>query len=114
LGDQDAICHISRRQSAILGFFHEGKVRMNKAMVCFERIKISLAIALLTALTGCAGYVDGNVGYVGGPVVGGAVVGPVPDAYFYGDFYDHGHDVHAFSNRGFASRGIAHGGVGRR
>ena len=42
----------------------KGKVRMNKANGPVDRIKIGLGIALLAALTGCVGYVDG--GYGGG------------------------------------------------
>ncbi len=75
----------------------------------YNRRKIALAITLLTALTGCVGYVED--GYDSGVVVTG------PDIGIYGDFYDRGHNVHAFSHRGFHSRGIAHshgGGRGRR
>jgi hypothetical protein len=79
-----------------------------------NRIKIGLAAMLLAGLTGCVGYAD--VGY------GGAVVAPGPDVNiygpdvgFYGGFSDRGRDVHAFRDRGFASRGIAHpGGRGGR
>jgi hypothetical protein len=62
----------------------------------------------LGALTGCVGYVDG--GY------GGAVVVPGPDVGVYGGFYDRGRDVHAYHDRGFRSRAIAHPspGGGRR
>lgn len=72
-----------------------------------DRIKIGLGTALLLALTGCVGYVDG--GY------GGAVVVPGPDMYFYGGgFYGRGGDVHVDSHRGFASRAAAHpASVGR-
>ena len=66
-----------------------------------DRIKIGLGIALLAALTGCVGYVDG--GYYGGPV---AV--PGPDVYFWGGDYDRGRDMHAYSKRGAASREVAH------
>ena len=45
----------------------------NQANESHDRIKIGLGIALLAALTGCVGYVDG--GYYGGPVV---VPGPKP------------------------------------
>ena len=41
-----------------------------------------LGVALLAALTGCVGYVDG--GYYGGS----AVVVPGPDVYFYGGGYE--------------------------
>ena len=73
------------------------------------RINIGLGILLLTAVMGCVGYVDG--GY------GGTVVVPGPDLYLFGGNYDRGRDVHAFSQRGFASRAVAHpggGGGGRR
>jgi hypothetical protein len=83
---------------------------MNKASGPADRIKIGLGIALLAALMGCVGYVDG--GY------GGAVVAPGPDMYLFGGNYDRGRDVHAFSQRGVASRSVAHpaggGGGGRR
>ena len=39
----------------------------NQANDSYDRIKLGLGIALLAALTGCVGYVDG--GYYGGPVV---------------------------------------------
>ena len=60
-----------------------------------------LGIALLAALTGCVGYVDG--GYYGG-----AVVVPGPDVYFWGGDYDRGRDVHVYSHRGVESRAVAH------
>jgi hypothetical protein len=69
------------------------------------RIKIGLGIALLAALTGCVGYVDG--GYYGGPAV---VSGP--DVYFWGGGYDRGRDVHVYSQRGVTSRAVAHPSVG--
>jgi hypothetical protein len=73
--------------------------------------KVGLGLALMVPLpflSGCVGYVD--PGY-GGPAVGVAVdTGP----YFYGDFNARGRDVHAFRDRGFASRGVAHGGGRRR
>ena len=50
---------------------------MNKANGPVDRIKIGLGIALLAALTGCVGYVDG--GYYGG-----AVVVPGPECVFLG------------------------------
>jgi len=86
------------------------KINMKKASGPVDRIKIGLGIALLAALMGCVGYVDG--GY------GGAVVAPGPDMYLFGGNYDRGRDVHAFSQRGVASRSVAHpaggGGGGRR
>jgi glycogen phosphorylase len=51
-----------------------GRQIMNKASGPVDRIKIGLGIALLAALTGCVGYVDG--GY------GGTVVVPGPDLFF--------------------------------
>jgi hypothetical protein len=69
--------------------------------------KIGLAVFLAAAMTGCVGYVDGGGG--GAVVVGGPAVG------FFGGPYDRGRDVHAYSNRGAVSRGMAHsGGGGRR
>ena len=82
---------------------------MNNAKSLVDLIKMGLGIALLAALMGCVGYVDG--GY------GGAVVAPGPDMYLFGGNYDRGRDVHAFSQRGVASRSVAHpagGGGGRR
>ena len=67
-----------------------------------KRINIGLVIALLAALTGCVGYVEG--GY-GGAVV---VAGP-PDVYLFGGpYYERGRDVHVYSRRGVASRAVAH------
>jgi hypothetical protein len=84
---------------------------MKKILGVFKCVKIGLAMALAVASAGCAGgYVEADGGYVGG----GAVVVD-PDVSFYGG-WGHGHDVHAFRDRGFASRGIAHGGgrIGKR
>lgn len=75
-----------------------------------DRIKLGLGIALLAALTGCVGYVDG--GY-GGSVV---VPGP-PDVFFFGGGYERGREVRGYSHRGFESRASAHpsrGGRGKR
>ena len=74
---------------------------MNQANDSHDRIKIGLGIALLAALTGCVGYVDG--GYYGGPVVV-----PEPGVYFGGGNYDRGRDVHVYSQRGVQSRAVAH------
>lgn len=71
-------------------------IKVNKLL---NGLKIGLATALLAVFTGC---VDG------GAVVVGPGVGP--DVGFFGGFWDRGHDVHAFHDRGFRSRGIAHGG----
>ena len=73
----------------------------NQANESHDRIKIGLGIALLAALTGCVGYVDG--GYYGGPVVV-----PGPSVYFWGGDYDRGRDVHIYSQRGVQSRTVAH------
>ena len=74
---------------------------MNKANGRLDRFKMGLGAAVLALLTGCVGYVDG--GY------GAAVVVPAPDVYFWGGgYYERGHDVHAYSHRGFESRVIAH------
>ena len=82
------------------------KINLSKASGPVDRIKIALGIALLTVLMGCVGYVDG--GY------GGTVVVPGPDLFLFGGGYDRGRDVHAFSQRGVASRAVAHpaGGAG--
>jgi hypothetical protein len=83
------------------GFFHEGTVRMNKANGRVDQIKMGLEIVLLATLMGCVGYVGG--GY------GGAVVVADPDVYvFGGGSYGGGHDIHAYSQRGAASRAVAH------
>ena len=73
---------------------------MNKSNGAIDRAKIGLGIALLAALTGCVGVVGG--GY------GGEVVVPGPDVVLFGGGYDRGRDVHAYSQRGYASRGVAH------
>jgi hypothetical protein len=68
-----------------------------------NQIKIGLVMALLAALTGCVGYVDG--GY------GGAVVVPGPEiSVFGGGVFERGGDVRGYSHRGSVSRGVAHGG----
>jgi hypothetical protein len=64
--------------------------------------KIGLGAALVVAVTGCVGYVDGDGG--------GSVVVAGPDVGFYGGVYDRGRDVHAYSHRGAVSRAVAHGG----
>jgi hypothetical protein len=73
---------------------------MNKSNGVIDRAKVGLGIALLAALTGCVGVVGG--GY------GGEVVVPGPDVYLFGGGYDRGRDVHAYSQRGSASRSVAH------
>jgi hypothetical protein len=74
---------------------------MNQANDSHDRIKIGLGIALLAAFTGCVGFVDGGYG-------GGTVVVPGPDVNFWGGDYGSGRDVHAYSQRGVASRAVAH------
>jgi hypothetical protein len=70
--------------------------------------KIAPLVILLTALTGCVGYVGG--GY------SGAVVAPGPDLYLFGGGFDRGRDAHDYSHRGSESRAVAHpaGGGGER
>lgn len=85
----------------------DGRVPMHKPNSAVDLIKVGLGIALLAAVTGCVGYVDG--GY-GATVV---VPGP-PDVVFYGGpYYERGRDVHEYSHRGFESRAVAHPGGGR-
>jgi hypothetical protein len=76
---------------------------MNKPNDPVDRLKLGLGMALLGALTGCVGYVEG--GYSGAVVV--PVPGP-PDVYFYGGSYERGRDVHVYSQRGFESRVVVH------
>ena len=83
---------------------------MNQTNGPVDRIKIGLGLALLAALAGCVGYVGGG-GYVDGGYVGGVVV---PEPLFIGGSYDRGRDVHAYSQRGGASRAVAHSGGGAR
>ena len=84
------------------------EARMERLPGIFKHFKIGLAIALVAASAGCAGgYVVADGGYDGG----GAVVVD-PDVSFYGGFYGRGRDVHAYRDRGVASRGVAHGGGG--
>jgi hypothetical protein len=81
-------------------------VGMNKTTGLIDQIKMGLGIALLATLMGCVGYVGG-----GG---GGGVVVADPDVYVLGGgYYGGGHDIHAYSQRGAASRAVAHP-VGRR
>jgi hypothetical protein len=84
-----------------------GRVRINIKAVngSFNRIKFGLGVVLMTALSGCVGYVDG--GY------GGTVIVPGPDVYFWGGDYDRGHAVREYSHRGFESRAVAHSSGGR-
>jgi len=75
--------------------FRERLAATSQTNALADRIKIGLAIAMLTALTGCVGVVGGGGGWWGGGWWGGR---------------DRGGDVRAFSARGAASRGAAHGG----
>ncbi len=68
-------------------------------------IKTGLAVTMLIVLTGCIGVVDDG-GYSDGGVVVGGWGG------WWGGGYDRGRDVHDYSARGAASRGVAHGGGG--
>ena len=94
------------RTVALFDFFRGGRFGTNRVTACFGRIMIGLGLALLGALMGCVG-----VGYVDGGY-GGAVLVPEPNVYFWGGGYERGHDVHAYSHRGFESRGVAHPGGG--
>jgi hypothetical protein len=88
--------------------FHEKLARINRINVLVGQIKIGLAIAMLTALTGCIGFVGGGGDYGGGGWWwddGGWWGGG-------GRGFDRGHDVRGYSARGAASRGAAHGGGG--
>ncbi|MGA2030311.1 MAG: hypothetical protein ABSG87_09600 [Verrucomicrobiota bacterium] len=82
---------------------------MNKVNGLLDRIKIGLGIflgvALLATVTGCVGFV--GEGY-------GGVVVAQPDLFLFGGGYDRGRDVHAYSNRGYESRGAGHSGSERR
>jgi hypothetical protein len=81
---------------------------MTRISYYIDRLKSGLAMMLLAALPGCVGYAGGYGG--GGPEVG--ISGP--EVGIYGGFYDRGPDVHAFHDRGFRSRAVAHSGGGRR
>ncbi|HEX3799975.1 MAG TPA: hypothetical protein VH413_14875 [Verrucomicrobiae bacterium] len=60
-----------------------------------------LAVALIVIVTGCVGYVGPD---------GGDVYVPGPEVTVFGGGFGRVHDVHAYSHRGFVSRGYAHGG----
>jgi hypothetical protein len=90
--------------SHALDFFHESLARLSALNVLTNRIKLGLAIAMLTAVTGCIGVVGGDGYYGDGGYVGGWWGG--------GGGYDRGRDVHGYSARGAASREAAHGGGG--
>jgi hypothetical protein len=75
---------------------------INKTLLSPGPLKLALGLVLLTALTGCVGYVDGG---------GGAVIAaPGPDVVLFGGGFDRGRDVRAYSHRGAESRAVAHGG----
>jgi hypothetical protein len=63
------------------------------------RIRIGLAITVLSALTG------GCVGFVGGRGGGAVMVPGPPDVVLFGGGYDRGRDVHGYGQRGEESRG---------
>jgi hypothetical protein len=87
-------------------FFHERLARPNILKVLANRIKTGLAVVMLTALTGCIGFVGG------GDYGGGGWWWDDGGWWGSGGGYDRGHDVHDYSARGAASRGAAHGGGG--
>ena len=78
---------------------------MNRSNTWVDRIKIGLALAALAALTGCIGWVGGGGGYYDGGGWWG-------DGGGWWGGGDRGRDVHGYSDRGAASRGVAHGGGG--
>jgi hypothetical protein len=71
---------------------------MSTRRLCFNIGAAMLCTAALIIFTGCVGYV--------GPDGGGAVVvtPPAPDVVLFGGDYDRGHEVRAFSHRGYESR----------
>ncbi len=77
---------------------------MKKANGRLDMLKIGLGIALLATMTGCVGVV--GEGY------GGDVGVAEPDVFLFGGGFDRGRDVHGYSNRGGASRAVAHSGGG--
>jgi hypothetical protein len=90
--------------------FENEEVLMNKVNnLIATRIKVSLAMALLTVVVGCWwGFEDehyGGRGYDGYSTV------PYYDNYFYGGAYERGHEAHEYSHRGRESRSSAHAEV---
>jgi hypothetical protein len=83
--------------------FSEGNIRMKKANALLDPIRIGFGIALLAILNGCVGYVDGGYG-------GAVVVAPVPNVVVFDSGYERGPVVHSYSQRGVASRAVAHPG----
>jgi hypothetical protein len=67
---------------------------------------IKNVLVLLAVSIGCAGCLVGGYG-------GGEVVARGPDMYVFGGDYGRGGDVRGYSNRGMASRAVAHPGGGR-
>jgi hypothetical protein len=79
-------------------FFFELRCVMKTRRWFREAAGIIFCGTFLISITGCVGYVDGPSGGV-------AVVAPAPpDVVVFGGDYDHGHDVHAWSHRGYDSR----------
>jgi hypothetical protein len=75
-------------------------------------LRVGLGIALLATVAGCVGYVDGGGYYDGG---GATVVVDTPGVWWGGGVErERGRDVHEYSHRGSESRGVAHGGGGRK
>lgn len=87
-----------------VGSFLERKALMNRKNWAVGRFKLWLGIVLVAVSAGCIVPVGG--GY------DGPVVVPGPDLFLFGGGFDRGRDVHAYSQRGFASRAVAHGGGG--
>ncbi len=80
---------------------------MNRQMAIIGWIKgVWVGVALVAGSAGCIVPVGG--GYVGDVVV------PGPDFVVFGGGggYDRGRDAHAYSERGYSSRAVAHGGGG--
>ena len=106
IDDPDAVRGIPGA-SALFDSIREGKVRMNKTNALADRIALGLGIAALVVSTGCIVPVGGG-GYDGGTVVAG------PDMVLYGGDYargrdfDNRRDAHVYSERGVASRAVAH------
>jgi len=70
-------------------------------------IKLVLGVAILAAAAGCVGYAGGGYvdeGYGGATVVAPVPVPPAPDLFLFGGDYDHRHEVHEYSRRGYESR----------
>src|SRR5581483_7687076 len=88
-----------------------GKETERRQGYAVRRIKIGMALALLTTVVGCVGYVGGGYGEVIVPLP------PPPEVVLFGGGFERGHDVHEYSRRGGESRESAHhdeGDHGRR